>query len=202
MTKRWPMWLGLLLGMGALALPFALTFAVQIDWVTQWQLAARWTSRVGFPLLMLAYVARPLVQIWNNKFSKALLGSRKYFGLGFALSHTVHLFALILYLQISGEPAPVATLYGGGAGYVIMYAMAFTSNRTSMKALGVWWKRLHSLGIHTLWFIYLVSYLGRLFDPDTRLLGVLTVAILAATGAIRLSAWLKTRRKRARVRAT
>lgn len=192
MTRRWPMWLGLLLGLGAMLLPFVM----QIDWVTQWQLATRWTSRVGFPLLMLAYVARPLVQIWSNGFSKALLSMRKYVGLGFALSHTVHLFALVSYLQISGQPAPVATLYGGGAGYVILYAMAFTSNRSAMKAMGVWWKRLHTLGIHALWFIYLVTYSGRLFDPDTRLLGVITVSILALTGAIRLIAWLKTRRKR------
>lgn len=193
MKNRWPMALGLLLGLGALSLGLV----VGADRVEGWQLAARWTSRAGFPLLMLAYVARPLTQIWRSDIAKALLKRRKYFGLGFALSHTVHLVALIIYLQISGLPAPILTLYGGGAGYVILYAMALTSNRAAMQAMGKWWKRLHTLGIHSLWFIYLVSYSGRLFDPETLVLGGVTMTILVGVAAVRFAAWIKTRKRRA-----
>lgn len=197
MRKRWVMWLGLALGLAALVAGLL----AGSDQIEGWQLATRWTSRVGFPLLILAYVARPLTQVWRSDFSIALLQQRKYLGLGFAMSHSVHLAAIIIYLQISGLPAPVLTLYGGGIGYMWLYAMAFTSNQRAMRAMGKWWKRLHRLGIHSLWFIYLVSYSGRLFEPENRLLGIATVGILLLVAGIRFAAWVKTRRTRNAVTA-
>ena len=192
MQKSWPMWLGLGAGIAALAAGFLLA-SEQIE---QWRLATRYTARVGFPLLILAYVARPLTQVWRGGLSKALLQKRKYFGLGFAFSHTIHLVALVTFFAVSGEPVDWIAVVGGGWGYLLLFAMAITSNRAAMKALGVWWKRLHWVGIHTLWTIFLVSYSGRIFEADFWLTGLIGTAILLGSGVIRMMAWIKTRQAR------
>ena len=72
MRTRWPLLAGVILGFGALALGFA----VGGDTIERWHLAARWTARAGFPLLIAAYVARPLVQLGPSDFAKALLARR------------------------------------------------------------------------------------------------------------------------------
>ena len=192
MSKTWPVWLGGVAGFAAIAA----AFATQPDIVTQWQYAAKYTARVGFPLLILAYVARPLVDLTRSDLSKALLAKRKYFGLGLAVSHTIHLFALVTAIEVSGEGKGIVTYVFGGAAYAMLYVMAFTSNQTAMKAMGKWWKRLHRTGIHYIWFIFFQSYAGRIFIDDTRVEGVLltTVALIAA--GIRFTAWWKGRQRK------
>lgn len=194
MPKNWPMWLGLVLGLGAIA--FA--FATQTDTVEQWNHAAKYTARVGFPLLILAYVTRPLVDLTRSDWSKAILAKRKWIGLGFAMSHTVHLAALVTAIEVSGQGKGLVTYVFGGLAYAILYAMAFTSNAAAMKAMGKWWKRLHRTGIHYLWFIFLQSYVGRIFRKETMLEGVLLAFVAIAAGGIRFAAWIKQRNRRAK----
>lgn len=189
---RWPWLLGLVLGSGALWL----ALIQPLGEVEKWGLAASWTARVGFPLLIAAYIARPLTQLWKHDLARALLKRRKYFGLGFATSHTVHLYALFTALDVAGQEMNIVTILGGGGAYAIMYVMAFTSNQRSMKALGKWWKRIHLVGIHWLWFIFAQSYFGRLFDPERQIVGVIGFAIAMGAALIRFLAWQKTRRKR------
>lgn len=189
MQQRWPMWLGLVLGVGAIVAGFALGDGLQ----DQWQHAARYTARVGFPLLILVYIARPLHQLAPSGFSKAALAKRKWIGLGFAISHTIHLGALITALQLSGEERPLVTLIGGGFAYVLLYAMAFTSTAAAQRAMGRWWKRLHRFGIHYLWLIFAQSYLGRAFDPERMWVGVVFGLIAFAAAGVRFAAWIKSR---------
>ncbi|MDX1704667.1 MAG: hypothetical protein R3235_10285, partial [Altererythrobacter ishigakiensis] len=59
MQKTWPVWIGGALGLAAIAI----AFATQSSLVDQWHEAAHYTARVGFPLLIMAYVARPLVEL-------------------------------------------------------------------------------------------------------------------------------------------
>lgn len=192
MAKNWPMWLGLALGMGALATGLALGDTAE----QQWSAATRFTARVGFPLLILAYLARPLVDLTRSGWAKSLLGYRKWIGLGFAFSHTLHLGAIVVLLRIQGELPAVATLVFGGLAYLLLYAMAFTSNRAAMQALGANWKRLHRFGIHYLWFIFAQSYVGRIFEPGKMEEGVLFGGIAILAASVRFAAWLKQKRKR------
>lgn len=190
MGTRWPLLAGAILGFGALLLGFA----VGGDTVERWQLATRWTARAGFPLLIAAYVARPLIQISPSSPARALLARRKWFGLGFAASHTVHLAALVTFLTLANHPPELTTVVGGGAAYVLLYAMALTSTDAAKRAMGKWWKVLHKTGIHWLWFVFASSYAGRLADPDRWMIGAVFTPIALAAGAIRLAAWIKVRR--------
>ncbi len=185
--QRWPMWLGLLLGLGAVY--FGLSSQAHAE--PQWSAATRYTARLGFPLLILAYVARPLVDLTRSDWAKALLAKRKWIGLGFAMSHTVHLVAIVMLFRALGETPPIITILFGGFAYVLLYAMAFTSNRGAMQALGANWRRLHRLGIHYLWFIFAQSYVGRIFQDGKLEEGLVGAAIAFGAAVIRFAAWQK-----------
>ena len=190
-ARNAPLFLAVFVSFGAVVLGVLLGS----DLIDQARMAARWTARAGFPIFILTYSASSLARLWPNDTTKAVLRHRRQWGLGFAFAHTVHLAALVTFLKVSGEPAKLPTLVGGGAAYVLLYAMAVTSNDLAMRALGVWWKRLHRVGIHWLWLVFTFSYFGRIFDPARMTQGLfLFPACLAALG-LRLWAWAKVRQK-------
>jgi methionine sulfoxide reductase heme-binding subunit len=80
------------------------------------------------------------------------------------------------------------SLLGGGLAYALMFAMAATSNDASMRALGIWWKRLHRAGLHWIWFIFAFSYLKRIFDPGMAMQGLILFPICVIALGIRIAA--------------
>ncbi|WOF74838.1 hypothetical protein QMT40_002497 [Parvibaculaceae bacterium PLY_AMNH_Bact1] len=164
------------------------------------QLAARYTVRVSFPLFLLAYLAGPLATLWRSNLTRWLQRNRRYLGLNFAVAHTIHLGALTSYFVFLGVSPDAATLIGGGLAYALMFAMAATSNDWSAKKLGINWRRLHSVGIHYLWLIFLITYMGRLSDTeggdtaeDLFAVGVVGSALVFGALLIRLVATWKRR---------
>ena len=184
MTLRWPTLLGFLLALGAMATGLS----VGADPVEGWRLAARWTARVGFPLFLLTYLAAPLVRVAPAPWTRALAHDRRWWGLGFAASHTVHLAALITFYQVGTETRTFASLIPGLIGYTMLYAMALTSSDAAMRALGRNWKRLHTVGIHTLWLIYTLAYLSRTMKPETMREGAIGTALGLGALGLRLLA--------------
>ncbi len=167
-----------------------------------WQLAARYTVRVSFPLLLMAYLAGPLMVLWRSNTSRWLLRNRRYVGLNFAIAHTIHLGALTSYFLYLGIAPDAPTLLGGGLAYIFMFAMAATSNDWSVNKLGANWRRLQSVGLHYIWFIFLVTYLGRFSggeagDTNENMFVIAVVGSSLAIGAllIRLTAFWTTRRR-------
>jgi DMSO/TMAO reductase YedYZ heme-binding membrane subunit len=148
----------------------------------------------GFPLLILTYSASSLARLWPGPETRALLRERRYWGLGFAACHMIHLAALITFLRLSGTQRPLPTLLGGGLAYVLLIAMALTSTDAAMRRLGKGWKRLHTFGIHWLWFIFAFSYVGRIARPETRMIGLIGGGIAIAALGLRIAARVKTRR--------
>lgn len=124
------------------------------------RLSIRATARTSALLLFLIFPASALHRRFRSDTTRWILANRRYLGLSLASSHTLHL-VFILSLAAQGTLGEVdsATLYGGGWGYVLMFAMAATSNDASVRALGANWRRLHALGLFTLWVIFMVSYL-------------------------------------------
>jgi methionine sulfoxide reductase heme-binding subunit len=164
------------------------------DFTEQLRLAARYTARVSFPIFLITYSASSLLRLWPNDWTRTIARHRRQWGLGFAWAHTVHLAALTGFQIATNDMPSTQTLIGGGGAYVIMYAMAFTSNNASMKAMGKWWKRIHTLGIHWLWFIFAFSYFGRLFDERWMQGSILFPLCLIALG-LRIAASTKAGRR-------
>jgi sulfoxide reductase heme-binding subunit YedZ len=191
MAQRWPLLLGLLAGL----LAVAAGLQVGTDPLEGWQLAARWTARVGFPIFILTYAASSLAKLWPGELTRGLWRDRRWWGLGFAACHTVHLYALVTFNRMAGHDVATETLIGGGGAYAILYLMALTSNEAAMRALGRNWKRLHTVGIHWLWFIFAFSYFGRIAEGrEMPYAGLAFAAALAALG-LRIAVAVKGRRR-------
>ena len=186
MVRQWPMLAGMILGLGALYLGLNSS----LDPVESWRLAARWTARVGFPVFLIAYSASALARLWPELFT-GLARDRRWWGLGFAASHTVHLVALVMFLRVSGESRPLPVLLVAGGAYTIMFAMALTSTPAAMRALGRNWKRMHTLGIHWLWVVFFASYLGRTMKPESAMVGRMGVTLATTALLLRVAAWMK-----------
>lgn len=190
MARKYPLALGFLLGL--LTLLAGLQFGGTI--AEGWQLAARWTGRAGFPLLIAAYSASSLARLWPAPWSRSLLRDRRWWGLGFAISHTIHLYALIIHFQVSDAPPLAISIYGGGFGYLLLYAMVLTSTPAAQRAMGRSWKQLHSLGVHFLWFIFAFDFTSLSFSkPDEQAFTIPAAIVVWAALALRLAARRKAR---------
>ena len=117
----------------------------------------RLTARASLALFSAAFLASAARRVWKNAVTAWLLRNRRYTGLGFAASHTIHLAALGA-LAGTGVEFDSTTLVVGGVGYGFLAALAITSNDRSAKRLGRNWRRLHTAGVYYLWFVFTVTY--------------------------------------------
>ena len=191
--RWWPAILGLLLGYAMIRLGLN----VGSDAEEQWHLATRWTARAGFPFLIIAYSASSLVRLWPNGLTKALLRDRRWWGLGFAGAHSAHLCGIVNFFAVRGESIPPGVIAGGGAAYVLMYAMAATSFPAAQRALGKNWKRLHTVGIHYLWLIFAFAYVGKALAGEHPLFSIPYALIALAALGLRIIVWRRARLARA-----
>ena len=77
----------------------------------------RVTARLGFALLLLAYVTRLFFQL--SGWGRELLLQRRYVGLSAALSLTVHFGYVVSHLHSSGESLELLTVVFGCAAFVL-----------------------------------------------------------------------------------
>jgi DMSO/TMAO reductase YedYZ heme-binding membrane subunit len=157
--------------------------------------ALRVTARIAFTFFMLAYVARPLVEVTGG--GGWLVRNRRYLGLAAAIAHSVHFGYIVAYFEAIGEVPDLGVASLGGGAFVALWAMAATSNNTSVRALGPWWKRLHRFGMHYLWVVFVYTFAGRIAETPGYWL---FVAIGLAGLALRIVAALK-KRSASRARA-
>ena len=147
----------------------------------RWLLAARYTARLSFPIFVLVFVASSWNRLAPSRVSRFLVQRRRALGLAFATAHTIHLAALVTRNVVAGERPGAVTLLAGGSAYLVMFAMALSSNDSAVRLLGRNWLRLHKVGIYWLWFVFTVSYAKRTFGalPEFAPLFGLAVAALA-----------------------
>ena len=150
-------------------------------------LATRLTARWAAIWFLAAFTAGPLFRILGARWA-GVLRQRRYIGLGFAAAHTIHGACFATQIALTDTTRPLVTYVVGGTGYLLMWAMAATSNDAAMRALGKNWKRLHTLGAWWLWFVFSYSYFGRIFRPETELLGSTMTAAFVAAALIRVPA--------------
>jgi methionine sulfoxide reductase heme-binding subunit len=154
--------------------------------------AARYTARFSFPIFVLAWSASALATLWPGGWRSVMLRRRRAIGLSFAAAHFVHLAALLVAVFVFAAQPSAKTVYGGGATYVLIAAMALTSNDWSVRTLGPRnWKMLHTIGGLAVAIVFTVSYLGRLDEKPWLAIPALT--LLGSAALLKLLAWMKKR---------
>ncbi len=186
--RRWPLALVMVVGLGSLYLGLTLGASEP----EAWNLAARYTARVGLPIFLLTYAASSLLRLAPSPTTKALVRDRRWWGLAFAFTHTVHFGAL--YMAVTTRGDSLSLLAPGAVAYLAILAMALTSSDAAMKALGANWKRLHRTGIHVIWLVFTLAYAKRIPEADTMITGLVGTALCLLAAGLRLAAWRKTRR--------
>jgi hypothetical protein len=120
----------------------------------------RLTARVSLVLFLMAFIARPLRQLVQTPQTKWMLANRRYLGVSFAVSHAMHLAAIISL----GDRIGVASYLIGSPGYLFLIPMAITSFDGPTQWLGrKRWTMLHTAGMYVLWASFAVTYVGRAF---------------------------------------
>jgi DMSO/TMAO reductase YedYZ heme-binding membrane subunit len=155
-----------------------------------WRVVIRATARTSLVLFSGAYITSSLRTFWQSNASKWLLRNRRYVGLSYAVSHTLHLGAILTLSRVAPDfRFERGTLIGGGIAYVLLYLMALTSNGRAVAALGLArWRRLHRLGMHYNWFIFFQSFARRaLTEPFYLPFGLIVVG----DAVLRFAAWRK-----------
>lgn len=153
----------------------------------QLSLATRLTARWSALWFLLAFTARPLFEMFGGRW-RAVLRQRRYIGLGFASVHTIHGMLFVWLIATTDVSRPLVVWIVGGTGYLLMWAMAATSNDAAMRALGRNWRRLHTIGIWWLWTVFTYSYSGRIFREGTQVLGITMAGLFLLAALIRIPA--------------
>ncbi len=141
----------------------------------------RLTARTSVVLFAAAFAARPLRTLWKSSFTAWLRRRRRQVGLSFAVSHLLHLIAIVVLFTRWDATTSTVALVLGGLGYVFILLMAVTSNDASVRWLGARrWSLLHTTGAYLLWIIFANAYVPRGFtQPAYAPLALLVVGALA-----------------------
>lgn len=154
--------------------------------------AARYTARFSFPIFIFAWSASALATLWPGGWRSVMLRRRRAIGLSFAAAHFVHFAALLIAVFVFAAQPSTKTIYGGGFTYVLIAAMALTSNDWSVRKLGPRnWKMLHTIGGLAVAIVFTVSYLGRL--EEKAWLAIPALTLLGSAALVKLLAWMKKR---------
>ena len=148
-------------------------------------LAARYTARVSFLWFTLVYLAGPGLKLWPNPASRWLAGRRRHLGIAFGFLMTVHLVALLINIT-QFDPRTFVSVIPGMIAYIFIGLMVLTSTDAAQRRMGAWWRRMHTAGMHWIWFIFLASYAGRIFDMEKMTIGLLFTPIALALLGLRL----------------
>jgi hypothetical protein len=157
----------------------------------------RATARSSALLFLVAFLARPLRQLWRTDATAYAIKNRRYFGVSMAVSHGIHGIAIVWLLTAfpSAYQVNATTLVGGGLGFAFIAAMAATSSDAAFKALGrTRWTLLHRTGIWYVWLIFAFTFVP---DPSRGwdALHAGFVAAFFAAPLVRAAAYAKTRRR-------
>lgn len=153
----------------------------------------RVTARSSFALFALAFTASAAHYFWPNAWTRWQLRNRRYLGVSFAVSHIVHLLAILALgriapAELAAEANAVTWLFGGLA-YVFIALMTATSFDNTARMIGPRaWTILHTVGAYYIWLIFANSYLARaVVIPAYIPIAAVVVFILGLRLAARIS---------------
>jgi sulfoxide reductase heme-binding subunit YedZ len=146
----------------------------------------RATAASSLALLLLAFSASSLRRLVRGSATAWILRNRRQVGLAMALSHGLHLAAIVTLAMrwpAAGGTIDPATRVVGSLGYVALAALVVTSNDRAVAWLGPRrWRALHRGGCWALWAVFLLSYAP---DAASSTGHALAVGLLVAVAVLR-----------------
>jgi len=123
----------------------------------------RATARTSLLLFLLAFTAAAVWKHFPNPWTRWQRRNRRYLGLGFAVSHTIHAVGIAAYVVLYPDLFPVklasAVLIPNYIAYAFIWLMALTSfDRTASWIGARAWKVLHIAGAYYLWASFMVGF--------------------------------------------
>lgn len=187
-------WLSLL--MAAMVLFLAAGAGWDIEGV---RLAIRATARTSLILFVLAFTASALVELAPSEATRWQRRNRRYLGFSFAVSHFIHLAAIVILAMLDRDLfwklTNIGTILLAGTAYLFIAAMAATSFDRTAAWLGPRnWRRLHLVGGWYIWISFAVA-VGKRVPLDSFYWPM--AAMLLAAAALRLVALGRRSRRRA-----
>jgi len=156
------------------------------------RIVVRSTGALSSLLFVLAWAAAPLAHLTGKRWARSLLGSRRRVGLSMAMSHGVHLLALLMLAQLVDLGVDPLTLVAGSGGFVVIALMAASSSDAAVAALGrKRWLLLHRSGMLYLWVVFTVTWAGGAAQSPVAAVGA---AVMLALAALRIYARLRASR--------
>jgi methionine sulfoxide reductase heme-binding subunit len=149
------------------------------------RLIIRATARSSLLLFLLAFAAAAIDRLSDAPLAGWLKRNRRQMGIGFAVSHLIHLAAIVWLAQhdpvlFAALTTPASFIFGG-LGYLFIVAMLATSFNATARAIGPRaWARLHTWGVWYIWLMFLINFGKRIPQhPSYTLAIILALAALA-----------------------
>jgi hypothetical protein len=163
------------------------------------RLVIRATARTSLMLFVLAFTASAMAELLPSEATRWQRRNRRYLGVSFAVSHLIHLSAIVSLASIDQalfwKLTNVNTIVLAGTAYVFIAAMAATSFDRTAAWLGPRkWRLLHLLGGWYIWISFAVAVGTRV--PIDRFYWPMAALVLAA-GLVRMVAMWRRNRRRA-----
>ena len=141
---------------GLLAMAAAMLAVAGLD-SDGYRLVIRATARTSLIFFLAAFLASTMTKLAPGPFSSWLRSNRRYLGLSFAMSHFIHLCAIIavakLHPEVFATLSTTGSIVAGSIGYVAIATLAATSFDRMVRLLGARkWQQIHSFGS---WFIWI-----------------------------------------------
>ena len=168
------------------------------------RLVIRATARSSLVLFVLAFTAGALVKLMPNDFTRWQRRNRRYLGVSFAVSHLIHLAAIVSLAALDStlfwKLTNIQTIVLAGAAYLFVAAMTATSfDRTAARLGPRKWRLLHLVGGWYIWISFAVAIGKRV--PLDRFYWPMAALVLAAA-AVRLIGMTRRTRRRAPLKAS
>lgn len=154
------------------------------------RLVIRATARTSLVLFALAFSAAAMAQLAPSEATRWQRRNRRYLGVSFAVSHLIHLAALIVLARTDNQLfwalTTPANIVLAGAAYLFMAAMTVTSfDRTAAWLGSRRWRLLHLVGGWYIWVSFAVAVGKRV--PQGPVYWAM-MALLVAVAVVRLVA--------------
>ena len=162
------------------------------------RLVIRATARTSLVLFVLAFTASAMVELMPSDLTQWQRRNRRYLGVSFAISHFIHLAAILslaaLDRALFWKLTNLSTIVLAGTAYLFIAAMTATSFDRTAAWLGPRnWRWLHLIGGWYIWISFAVA-VGKRVPLDRFYWPMAALILLAA--AVRLLAMARRNRRR------